>query len=117
MGPALMVGGLAVAGAPPFNIFMSEFIILSSGFAQGRYLVSSLIAILITLIFTGVIYALSKMVLGIPPSRVKLGEHGNFAVVVVLISLVPVVVLGVYIPGFIHDILQQVTSVFIGGSQ
>lgn len=117
MGPALMVGGLAVAGAPPFSIFMSEFIILSAGFAQGRYVVSSLTVILITLIFTGVIYAISKMALGTPPSRVKVGEQGKFAKVLVLISLVPVVILGVYIPGFIHDILQQVTSVFIGGSQ
>ena len=116
-GPALIIGGLAIAGAPPFSIFMSEFIILSSGFAQGRYVVSSLILILITLIFTGVIYAISKMALGTPPSRVKVGEQGKFAIALLLISLVPVVILGVYIPGFIQDILQQVTIVFIGGNQ
>lgn len=115
-GSALMIGGLAIAGAPPFSIFMSEFIILSSGFAQGRYMVSSLILILITLIFTGVIYSLSKMALGTPPSRVKVGEQGKFALGLILISLVPVVIFGVYIPGSIDDILQQVTTVFIGGN-
>jgi len=117
MGPALMIGGLAIAGAPPFSIFMSEFLILSSGFAQGRYGVSSLILILITLIFTGIIYSISKMALGAPPNRVKVGEQGSFARALVLISLVPVVILGVYIPGFIEDILQQVTTVFMGGNQ
>lgn len=116
-GPALMIGGLAIAGAPPFSIFMSEFIILSSGFAQGRYVVSSLILILITLIFTGVIYVMSKMTLGTPPSRVKVGEHGKLTIAVVIISLVPVVIFGVYIPGFIDNILQQVTTIFIGGHQ
>lgn len=114
-GPALMIGGLAIAGSPPFSIFMSEFIILSSGFAQGRYVVSSVILILITLIFTGVIYATSNMALGTPPSRVKVGEQGKFATSLVLMSLVPVVILGVYIPAFIQTILQQVTAVFIIG--
>jgi len=116
-GPALMIGGLAIAGAPPFSIFLSEFIILSSGFAEGRYVVSSLILILITLIFTGVIYAISKMVLGTPPSRVQVGEQGKLAPVLILISLVPVFILGIYIPEFINDILQQVTTVFIGGNR
>ncbi|MCO1601828.1 hydrogenase 4 subunit F [Desulfosporosinus nitroreducens] len=116
-GPALMIGGLAIAGAPPFSIFTSEFIILSSGFAQGRYAVTSLILILITLIFTGFVYAISKMALGTPPTRVKVGEDGKFGNALILISLVPVVVFGVYIPGFIEDILQQVTTVFIGGNQ
>lgn len=115
-GPALMIGGLAIAGSPPFSIFMSEFIIISSGFAQGRYVVSSLILILITLIFTGVIYATSNMVLGTPPSRVNVGEYGKFATAFVLISLVPVLILGVYIPTFIQTVLQQVTAVFLGGS-
>jgi len=116
-GPALMIGGLAIAGSPPFSIFMSEFIILSSGFAQGRYMVSSFILILITLIFTGFIYALGKLTLGTPPSRVKIGEEGKFTIALVMISLVPVVLFGVYIPGFIEDILQQVTTVFIGGNK
>ena len=116
-GPALMIGGLAIAGSPPFSIFMSEFIILSSGFAQGRYVVSSLILILITLIFTGVLYATSNLVLGTPPSRVKVGEQGKFAIALVLISLVPVVILGVYIPVFIQNILQQIITIFIGGDQ
>ncbi len=117
MGPALMIGGLAIAGAPPFSIFMSEFIILSSGFAQGRYVVSSLILVLITLIFTGVIYVVSKMALGAPPSRVKVGKEGKLTIAVILISLVPVVLFGVYIPGFIDNILHQVTTIFIGGNQ
>lgn len=116
-GPALVIGGLAIAGSPPFSIFMSEFIIISSGFAQGRYVVSGLVLILITLIFTGVIYATSNMALGTPPNRVKVGEQGKFAIAFVLISLLPVAILGVYIPAFIQTILQQVTTVFIGGIQ
>jgi Formate hydrogenlyase subunit 3/Multisubunit Na+/H+ antiporter, MnhD subunit len=115
-GPALLLAGLAIAGTPPFNIFMSEFMILSAGFAQGRYVVSGLMLVLITLIFTGVIYALNKMAFGNASSRVQVGEQRNFGLVLIWITLVPVVVLGVYIPTFIQDVLQQVTAVFIGGN-
>ncbi|AET66930.1 formate hydrogenlyase subunit 3/multisubunit Na+/H+ antiporter, MnhD subunit [Desulfosporosinus orientis DSM 765] len=114
---ALLISGLAIAGAPPFSIFTSEFLILSSGFSQGSFLASSLILILITLIFTGVIYAMSKIALGTPPSRVKSGEHWNFSITIIFISLIPVVIMGVYIPDFIQNILQQVTTVLIGGSR
>ncbi|MHB8125159.1 MAG: hydrogenase 4 subunit F [Desulfitobacteriaceae bacterium] len=116
-GPALLIGGLAIAGAPPFNIFISEFFILSAGFNQGRYIVSSLLLVLITFIFTGIIFTLSKMAFGTPPIRVKVGEPGKFALAIILISLVPVFVLGVYIPSFIQDVLQQVTAVIIGGNR
>jgi hydrogenase-4 component F len=116
-GPMLLVGGLAIAGAPPFSIFTSEFYILSSGFAQGRYLLSSLMLLLITFIFTGIIFAFSKMALGTPPGRVKKGEPGKFTLTVIIIALIPVFVLGIYMPPFIQDILNQVTAVIIGGNR
>jgi hydrogenase-4 component F len=116
-GPALLIGGLAIAGLPPFNIFLSEFFILSAGFAQGRYIVSSLMVALIALICTGIVYALSNMALGNPPGKVKQGESGRLALVIVLISLVPIFVLGIYIPPFIQHVLEQVTTVIIGGNR
>lgn len=115
-GLALLLAGLAIAGTPPFNIFMSEFIILSAGFAQGRYVVSSLMLILITLIFTGVIYSLNKMAFGNASSRVKVGEQGNFSLALIGVTLIPVLVMGFYVPTFIQNILQQVSAIFIGGN-
>lgn len=114
-GPVLLLGGFAIAGSPPFNIFLSEFYILSAGFAQGRYLVSSLILLLITLIFTGIIYNMSKMFFGTPPGKIKVGEPGKLVSVMGMISLVPICVLGVYIPPFIQNILQQVAVIILGG--
>ncbi|MGH8325313.1 MAG: proton-conducting transporter membrane subunit, partial [Steroidobacteraceae bacterium] len=37
-GWALLLGGVAIAGAPPFSLFISEFKILSIGFGAGEYL-------------------------------------------------------------------------------
>jgi hydrogenase-4 component F len=36
-GAALLLGGLAIAGAPPFAVFLSEFSIFRAGLSQGQY--------------------------------------------------------------------------------
>ena len=42
-GAALLLGGLAIAGAPPFAVFLSEFSILKIGLLQGEYLAVGLL--------------------------------------------------------------------------
>src|SRR3954468_16710578 len=50
LGWALVVGVVAIAGLPPFGIFMSEFLIVSSTFARSPWLAVLLtLAILIAL--------------------------------------------------------------------
>ncbi|MHB1653212.1 MAG: hydrogenase 4 subunit F [Desulfitobacteriaceae bacterium] len=115
-GTALLLGAFAIAGAPPFNIFLSEFTILSAGFAEGKYLAAGLMLSLITLIFTGVIYNVGKMTLGTPPGRITQGEPSRWSTVMLLIPVVPIIVLGFYIPPFIDNILRQVVTVMAGGN-
>lgn len=114
-GPALLLGAFAIAGVPPFNIFISEFTILSSGFAQGKYLATGLLLVLVTLVFAGMIFAASKMALGSPPGRMKAGELSRWSAVMVLLPLAVISMLGIYIPSFIDNILGQVVAVMGGG--
>ncbi|MHB9095968.1 MAG: hydrogenase 4 subunit F [Eubacteriales bacterium] len=114
-GPAMILGAFAIAGTPPFGIFLSEFNILSSGFAQGRYLVTGSMLVLITLVFAGMIYAFTGMALGSPPGRIKPGEPEKWSLAMVIIPLILVTVLGIYIPLFIDNILRQVVLVMTGG--
>ena len=115
-GTALLLGILAIAGLPPFNIFISEFTIISAGFAEGRYVVTSLILVLISLAFAGLVFAASKMALGSAPGKVKPGEQGKWSVVPVIVLMVSVVGLGIYIPAYLQNILGQVVSVLAGGN-
>ena len=41
---ALLLGGFAIAGAPPFAVFVSEFLILKGGLASGQYVPSGCLA-------------------------------------------------------------------------
>ncbi len=52
-GTALVLGGLAITGAPPLAIFLSELLILKAGLMQGRYVVTGLLALFIVIAFSG----------------------------------------------------------------
>lgn len=115
-GLAFFIGALAIAGLPPFSIFLSEFMIISAGFAAGKYLVSGLVLILISLIFTGIIYAAGSIALGDPPGRVQEVKLRHWSLIVFLVPIVPMVIFGFYIPEFVNQMLLQVVAVMAGGN-
>jgi hydrogenase-4 component F len=66
---ALVVGGLAIVGLPPFSLFISEFAILSEAFTQARYLVVVLFLTVLSVVFGGFAYHLFRMLCGEPNRR------------------------------------------------
>jgi hydrogenase-4 component F len=66
---ALVVGGLAIAGLPPFSLFVSEFAILSEAFAEAHYLVAALFLMVLSVVFGGFVYHLFRMLCGEPDRR------------------------------------------------
>ncbi len=116
VGAALIFGGLAIAGAPPMAVFLSEFMILRAGLAQGQYLASGLLAVFIVVAFFGVMAHLNRMVFGAPastpPEQRPAGPETTEAFhlpsscrLALILAAVPVLVLGVYIPKPLHDLL------------
>ena len=63
---ALVVGGLAIVGLPPFSLFVSEFAILSEAFVQARYVVAVLILITLSVVFGGFAFHFLGMLSGEP---------------------------------------------------
>lgn len=124
-GVALTLGGLAIAGAPPLALFLSEFAILKAGIAEGRYLVTGLLAVLIVIAFFGVMVHVNRMVFGAraaaangdeeplpneaqPPSPApSLPASCGIALVV---TAVPMLVLGVYVPEPLHRLLTMAAA-------
>jgi hydrogenase-4 component F len=115
-GASLIFGGLAIAGAPPLAIFLSEFAILKAGLSQGYYVTTSLLAVFIVIAFFGVMLHLNRMVFGIREFDAPARGHPDredgekfrlpFSCRLALIlAAVPVLVLGVYIPKPLHDLL------------
>ncbi|NTW04753.1 MAG: hydrogenase 4 subunit F [Peptococcaceae bacterium] len=114
-GIALLFGAFAITGLPPFSIFISEFTILSSGFSQGRYIVSVIFLILVTLIFAGIMYFVVKMAFGEPPAKLALGGENFLTGALLLVMLTVLILFGVWIPPFFDQMLNQVVGVVGGG--
>jgi len=116
-GVSLLIGGLAIAGAPPLAVFVSEFLILRAGLAEGRYAVAGLLALFIAIAFFGVLAHINRMVFGRPrdasESSASAGRTAASAndlpsscrLILILAGAV-VVVLGVYLPGPLQELLR-----------
>ena len=120
-GAALIFGGLAIAGAPPLAVFLSEFSILKAGLAQGQYVATGLLAIFIVIAFFGIMLHVNRMVFGAPASAcagarsARDGDRRTFTLpfscrLALILAAVPVLVLGVYIPKPLHDLLTQAAA-------
>jgi hydrogenase-4 component F len=101
----LMVGALGIAGAPPFAVFLSELSIFKAGLASGQYLVTGLLAVFIVIAFVGVLFQVNHMVFGKPAPTLKTTIPGTCMAALVIVVL-PVILLGVYIPGPVYDLLR-----------
>jgi hydrogenase-4 component F len=118
-GGALILGGLAIAGAPPLAVFLSEFAILKAGLAQGRYVATGLLAAFIVIAFFGVMVHLNRMVFGAPEDEAADAAQPHEAQAAALpfscrltlvLAAVPVLVLGVYVPPPLHELLKRAAA-------
>ena len=120
-GAALILGGLAIAGAPPLALFLSEFAILKAGLAQGHYVATGLLAAFIVIAFFGVMLHLNRMVFGAQgegvaaPAPPDPQEPVRFRLpfscaLTLIVAAVPVVALGVYVPKPLHELLLQAAA-------
>jgi hydrogenase-4 component F len=106
MGATLLLCALAIAGAPPFPIFLSEYSILSAGVRAGHGLVVAILAALIVLAFVGIMLQVNRMAFGESEGRVENAPTVPLTCrIAVIAAALPVIVFGVYIPGPMHTLL------------
>jgi len=104
-GGALLLCSLAIAGAPPFPVFLSEFSILSAGLRSGHNVAVAILAVLIIVAFAAIMLQVNGMLFGTPKSTSPVTPIPPSSRTAVLLAAVPVVVLGIYIPGPLHSLL------------
>jgi hydrogenase-4 component F len=115
-GVALVFGGLAIAGAPPFAVFLSEFSILRAGLTQKHYVATGLLALFIVIAFFGVMLHINRMVFGASEAVPAVpepagGENRNHfhlpfsCRLALIVAAVPVLVFGFYVPAPLQNLL------------
>jgi hydrogenase-4 component F len=115
MGATLLLCALAIAGAPPFPIFLSEYSILSAGIRGGHNLAVAILACLIVLAFIGIMLQVNRMVFGRPELIHEEAPVPLTCRIAVIAAVLPVIVLGVYIPSPLHSLLQLAARQLGGG--
>ena len=117
-GVALMFGALAIGGAPPMAVFLSEFSIFRSGLAAHLYVATTLLAMGIVIAFFGIMRHVNQMVFGAGGPETgdsPQGAHQRLPLtcrVTLLLGAIPVLVLGVWLPSPLYALVQHAAQTF-----
>jgi hydrogenase-4 component F len=111
-GISLMIGGLAIAGAPPFAVFLSEFSIFRAGLTEGRYVVTGLLVLFITIAFGGIMYHVNRMVFGQTLTSPAQRPLPLTCRLTLAMTVIPVFLLGIYVPGPFPNLLRFAAACF-----
>ena len=113
-GTVFLVAAFAIAGAPPFNVFLSEFTIMAAGFREGHYAVTVAFLLCVVAIFAGMMFYAAKMSFGAPPEKLERKEIDRWSTAALFVPLAAVVLFGVYVPPFLNEAIRQVSQIFQG---
>ncbi len=104
LGWALVIGVIAIAGLPPFGVFTSEFLVLTSSFARQPLLTLLLLA--------GLLVGLGALLLRLQGLAFGAGEGGGrarpAALLPLFIHFAIVLAAGIYLPGALVAWFQNV---------
>lgn len=106
-GSAFIVGAFAIAGSPPFSLFVSEFMIVTAAFRDGHWLAGILFLICVALIFSGMAYYTAQMLFGSNGHRKKPRAEGDGTKAAALVvPLILLLLFGLYVPPIFRDMLN-----------
>jgi hydrogenase-4 component F len=113
----LLVAGLfAVTGSPPFGLFLSEFTILSGAVRGGHPWVAAAMLALLAIIFIGMATVILEVAYGQPDPSLSKERESGWLLGGPLVLAVGVLLLGVYIPPGLHNLLVRAAMSLGGGA-
>jgi hydrogenase-4 component F len=105
-----MLGSLAILGFPPFGVFASEFLILTTAMKQEPW-ATPILLLALGVAFAAIFSRVQSMVLGHPTGR-RLPHQP--ALLPVFAHLALVLLLGLYIPPYLADWYRAAASMIVG---
>ncbi|GAA5179416.1 hydrogenase 4 subunit F [Niveibacterium umoris] len=115
-GVMLAAGALALGGFPPFNIFVSEFLVVTAGIQSGHGVLMVVCLLLLTVVLAGLVRMIAGTVFGPAPDAVPKGEAGVLTVLPMIVLLALMLVMGIRAPDAVVRMLDNATRVVLVGS-
>jgi hydrogenase-4 component F len=106
-------GALALGGMPPFNVFISEFMLVTAGIKAGQLWVIVLCLILLTIVLAGLVRMIAATVLGDAPEAVTPGELGKLTLWPIAVLLALMLLMGLHIPAPLFNLLNDAVGVVL----
>ena len=113
-GAAFLMVTLAVTGAPPFSLFLSEFTILRAGFNRGYLVLAILFITFLVAIFSGFLIHIANLVLGPDPGLPSAETCRWKKSSVVGLALV-IIGMGFWIPAPLFRLIQGAVDIVMSG--
>lgn len=113
VGGAMLLAGLALAGMPPFGLFISE-ILIATGAYDKRPWVAYLFLGLLIVAFAALVYQVFRMVLGEPKETgvPMTPAGGRFTAFALMANLAAMGYIGIHMPGFLRALFIPMTRIF-----
>jgi hydrogenase-4 component F len=111
-GIMVLLGMFAIAGVPPFSLFISEFMILIGAFLNGSYLVAGLLLLSLAVIFGAFIYHFGKMLFGNLPKSMSVTPEPVSSKLAFLFLLVLMFIPGIGLIFINKDLLWIAQNLF-----
>jgi len=110
----LMAGALALSGAPPFNMFISEFMTVVAGVKAGYVWLTLVCLLLLTVVFASFVRFIDGSVLGPAPANLSKGDLGGLTLAPLGLALALVLLMGVHVPRPVAQLVADATGLING---
>ena len=113
-GWVFLFGLLAIAGTPPFSVFISEFTILSAVFESQNFILGGILAILLAVIFASIIYTITPIFYGAKDESQPISNFKSYSGNgVIALLLILICIMGIYTPPFLSRLLTLAQQVIL----
>jgi hydrogenase-4 component F len=110
----IVAGAFAIAGAPPFAVFISEFMIFKAGIASGQYVVVALLAFFVVIAFCAIMFHVNRMAFGAAGGGTSIVALPLSCKATLALAAVPLLVIGIYVPAALQDLLRAAATAMGG---
>ncbi|MBP6920200.1 MAG: hydrogenase 4 subunit F [Candidatus Omnitrophica bacterium] len=104
----------ALIGFPPFSIFMSELLIVISGFSKGAYALTAALLFFLAVAFGAVIFHIWRMLSGRMPKGLQQADEPLSIQAAYVFLFIFILGLGIWVPGIIRDGITAAAQVLTG---
>jgi len=109
-GALFLTGFFAIAGSPPFGLFLSELAILQAAFNSGQYWAAALFLALLATVFIGMGAVVISVVQGAPAAGTKREREPLLTILPAVCCLAIVLLLGIYLPPWLESALREAAA-------